>query len=439
MHLLPIYPNCLFTSQFLFILPPNQVTSGQLQAYARMVIVDEDGNELQEQFELISHAANRYNSLTLQLAIEHDGYAIVYLANESMMDVFFDELRVKHERLVWQENSYYPFGMSIKPLDKDGQPDHRFTYNGKEYQEEIGWSDYGARMLDAQIARWNGVDLLAEEYLPISPYAYVANNPIKLVDPDGMQIVGVNEQSGSRVRDAIHKTFEGDKFEKLRKLITLEKDGKTFASIDENAFASAIGELSDDEQALANAYFQAINASEVHTIEAVYRGEDLAVGTPDFKTGQDVDTKAGGGANYQTANGSHSIIVMDSKAKINYHSNANLDKLGPQAYKSSSSPGELIAHELLGHGYGNSINPSQAAHEFAIQMSNLHSRVTGSSLFRDGQSHSTPPNAPQHLKRFVSTKLSQSTATAVPNHFKLSERMKKKSRLLTPMKLPTQY
>jgi RHS repeat-associated protein len=90
-----------------------------------------------------------------------------------------------------QETQYYPFGMKISPLSNQPvnlgtERNNAFLYNGKEFNDDFGlnWYDYGARFYDPQIARWHSVDPLAENYLPVSPYTYVGNNPILMIDPD---------------------------------------------------------------------------------------------------------------------------------------------------------------------------------------------------------------------------------------------------------------
>ncbi|MEL6969939.1 MAG: RHS repeat-associated core domain-containing protein, partial [Bacteroidota bacterium] len=87
------------------------------------------------------------------------------------------------------EKHYYPFGMDMTGAwFATVAPDNAYTYNGKELDEATGLYDYGARYFDPAVARWGQVDPLAEQYAPISPYAYVANNPIIFLDPDGMRI-----------------------------------------------------------------------------------------------------------------------------------------------------------------------------------------------------------------------------------------------------------
>ena len=70
-----------------------------------------------------------------------------------------------------------------------------FVFTGKERDPETGYSYFGARYYDSDLSGlFLSVDPMSDKYPSISPYAYCAWNPVKLVDPDGEDIWEINQQ-----------------------------------------------------------------------------------------------------------------------------------------------------------------------------------------------------------------------------------------------------
>jgi len=88
----------------------------------------------------------------------------------------------------WDNSDYYPYGMLI--AERSWQAGgYRYGYNGKENDNEVKGTgnsiDYGARIYDPRVARFQSPDPLKDRLPGKSNYMYAGNNPIVYIDYQG--------------------------------------------------------------------------------------------------------------------------------------------------------------------------------------------------------------------------------------------------------------
>ena len=82
-----------------------------------------------------------------------------------------------------EQIAYLPYGEDW--IDMRHYFGSAYKFNGKEKDDETGYSYYGARYYTDRLSIWLSVDPLADKYPHLSPYAYCADNPVMRIDPDG--------------------------------------------------------------------------------------------------------------------------------------------------------------------------------------------------------------------------------------------------------------
>jgi len=79
----------------------------------------------------------------------------------------------------------------MPPSVTDSNPSLRFSFNGKENDNEVkgigNQQDYGFRIYNPRLGKFLSVDPLTKDYPYLTPYQFASNSPISGVDLDGLE------------------------------------------------------------------------------------------------------------------------------------------------------------------------------------------------------------------------------------------------------------
>ncbi len=164
-----------------------------------------------------------------------------------------------------------------------GTSDNTRKFTGKEFDADSNLYCYGARYYDPYIGRFTQRDPIGDG---VNWYAYVANNPLRFVDPTGLQTEAPRPLSPLEA-DAINSVFQGSinpaglriqiihtsnrgSYDHSQKLIKVREDLYDAAGLSANSTASAVNVLS---HAVID-YLSTVIHEAMHSWGRVYGGFD---------------------------------------------------------------------------------------------------------------------------------------------------------------------
>jgi RHS repeat-associated protein len=262
-----------------------------------------------------------------------------------------------------EENHYYPFGLSMAGLSdkalKSNYVLNRYRYNGKVLQTPImrdgtGWDayDFGTRYLDPQLGVWHNPDPLADLSRRWSPYAFAYNNPIRFIDPDGMEPIesadfttykGVDAENGFRQlqSQSNKRNQNGDDGDEEGKEGGGDKDKKNATPANQSKDAVKVLGGMDKEQ--AEKLKSILEKADYFNIEFQY-GEKIisSTGALTIRTSNGVLKIAATAAQYTK--------IVNALDKVGYIANGLDVAVNTAQYTSGEIGGARYAYRLVGTG-----------------------------------------------------------------------------------------
>ncbi|MCB0762535.1 MAG: hypothetical protein KDC12_13495, partial [Flavobacteriales bacterium] len=127
-------------------------------------------------------------------------YGVYQLLSDSLLPItqFYIQDHLGNTRIVYEDTpcgtsekytilyagDYYPYGKIIREFSgADGVEKYLSTFHERDKESNLDFR--GARFYDADIASFQSLDPLADDFYSINPYLFALANPVKFNDPDG--------------------------------------------------------------------------------------------------------------------------------------------------------------------------------------------------------------------------------------------------------------
>ena len=220
------------------------------------------------------------------------------------------------------------------------------VFTGKERDGETGFGYFGARYMDHELmTMWLSVDPMADKYPNISPYAYCAWNPVKLVDPDGRDVLPTSDEAfemilrtlPSEARTYVQRNSEGyidrDLINSYECGSSNFNDLKTLVNLDCGIEVSVSSQF---DVLLPNGTVQTNKDFSLYEILV----------DPNF-----VDAEGTTISMYSTGEVGWSGVTQYPEASSSYPSTNENIKVHINSQLSSQGRAEAFAHEFFGHAF----------------------------------------------------------------------------------------